>query len=363
MGAKFHSLVVSRVLKETFETNSITFKVPPELKDKFSFRPGQFVVIKLMIDGMEYNRPYSMSSAPYEDNLTITVKRLRGGVVSNYLIDHAKVGLSLMVKEPEGDFYYETSSKTRNHFVISAGSGITPMLSIIKAILLDEPLSKVYLLYGNRSEETIIFESDFNNLEKLHKDQFFVDFILSAPKKHRKPGLIGFLSKSEIKWKGMEGHINQDSLAEFTSKYPVETDSMIYICGPSGMIGAAEDFFRSHGIDEKNIKSESFYVENHDLPGGKIKECQVKVHYNNEVYEVVIDDERSILDNLLKTDVVIPFACKSGLCSSCVAKVIDGNVHSRVTKGLSASQRKDNRVLSCQSIPTTETLEISYDNK
>ncbi|MEO9869992.1 2Fe-2S iron-sulfur cluster-binding protein [Ekhidna sp.] len=363
MEAKFHSLVVSRVLKETFESHSITFKIPPALKDKFDFKPGQFVVIKLMIEGMEYNRPYSMSSAPYEDNLTITVKRLRGGIVSNYLIDHAKVGLSLLVKEPEGDFYYKTSTESRNHFVISAGSGITPMLSIIKAILLDEPLSKVHLLYGNRSEETIIFESDFLNLEKLHKDQFFVDFILSAPKKHRKPGLMGFLSKSEIKWKGMKGHIKHDTLSDFTSRYPVNPNSVVYICGPSGMIEGAEDFFRKKGVQEKNIISESFYVENHDLPGGKIKECQVKVHYKKEVYEVVIDDERSILDNLLKTDVVIPFACKSGLCSSCITKVIDGDVHSRVTKGLTASQRKDKHVLSCQSIPTTDTLEISYDIK
>ncbi len=364
MSQEFYSLEISNVIKETYEAHSIVFDIPEKLSTKFKYKPGQFVVIKTMIDGMEHNRPYSMSSAPYEEGLTVTIKRLKGGMVSNYLIDNAKPGQKLWVKVPEGDFYCDVqSSNKKNYYLIGAGSGITPLISMVKAILMEEQESNVFLYYGNRSEDSIIFHEDLENLYKLHSNQLSVRHILSAPKRFRKPGLMGFLAKPEIRWKGDTGHIERNELEAFISEHPLSDDNVAIICGPSGMIEQTENFFKEIGLDKKNVISESFFVENHDLPGGKIPSCKTTVHYKKEAYEVEIDDTRSILDNLLKQDVVIPFACKSGLCSSCIVKVKQGKVHSRVTKGLSKAQRDGGFILSCQSIPTTETLEIDYDTK
>lgn len=365
MKDKFYSLMIKEITDESFDSKSIIFHVDDEITEQFNYKQGQHVYVRVKIDGMEHYRPYSITSAPYEKEFKLTIKRYRGGIVSNFINDSLKVGHHVEMMAPQGDFYTDLDPENnKQYYIIGAGSGISPLLSLLKETLTVEPKSKIYLFYGNRNEESIIFDKELKDLQKKYSDRLFIEFILSAPKKHRKPGLLGFLKPGVVKWKGLTGHIDHHTLVDFFKKYPVvnKNDMNIFICGPDGMIRSSMDFFVSNGIDEKQILTESFNREYENiLPGGIIDQCKTKIHYKGEQYDVDLDDQRPILDNLLKEELIIPFACRSGLCSACIARVVNGEVNSRETKGLTKEMKELGYILSCQSTPATTELEIDYD--
>ncbi|MDW3194544.1 MAG: ferredoxin--NADP reductase [Cytophagales bacterium] len=366
MKENFIPVSVKDVKRETAESVSISFEVTNGLGE-LNYQPGQYVFMRMMIDEVEYLRPYSLSSAPYEDDFTVTVKRLRGGVVSNFINDRILKGDKIEILPPKGDFYPDFKPETtRQHFFFGAGSGITPLMSIMKSLLHREPDSKVYLLYGNRNEDGIMFKSELDHLQLKYPDRFFVEYLLSAPKRYRQPGLLGFIKRGDIRWDGKIGQIDNASLTEFFTTYPIQDRSKIksFVCGPSGMMEASINYLTKIGFNSDDILSESFHRDHNDiLPGGNIKNCKTTITYKGESYQLDIDDNRPILDSLLKKDVIIPFACRSGVCASCVCKVVKGKVNTRQTKGLKKEFHDLGYILSCQSIPTTDHLEIDYDSE
>lgn len=367
MSNSFIPAYVQEVKRETPDSVSISLNTAENHTANLKYQPGQYVFIKMMIDEVEYLRPYSLSSAPHEKNFTVTVKRLRGGVVSNFINDRILKGDKIEILPPKGDFSTEVKPENkRQYFFIGAGSGITPLMSIMKSILHAEPESKVYLLYGNRNEESIMFKSELDHLQLKHSDRFFVEYILSSPKRYRQPGLIGFIKRGEIKWDGNIGVIENKTITEFFTTYPIANRDHIkgFVCGPQGMMDKAINFLQKIGFQDKDILSESFHRDHNDvMPGGNVSDCKTRVTYKGEDYNLTIDDNRPILDNLLKKDVIIPFACRSGVCASCVCKVTKGKVHTRQTKGLKKEFQELGYILSCQSIPITDHLEIDYDSE
>lgn len=365
MKEKFYPVKVKEIIDESFDSKSLTFELENGQAELFSYKQGQHVYIKTKVDGMEHFRPYSITSAPYENELKLTIKRYRGGIVSNHINDNVKKGETLDMLPPQGEFHVELDAdNNKQYFFIGAGSGISPLLSIIKETLAQEPFSRVYLFYGNRNEDSIIFHKELLNLQKQYPSNFFIELILSAPKKHRKPGLFGFLKSADIKWKGLKGHIDTDNLLQYFKKNKVESkkDMSVFICGPDGMIRSAQEFLLGNGIEQRQIMFESFNREYENiLPGGVIDHCKTKVNYKGEQYEVILNDQRPILDSLLKEELIIPFACRSGLCSACMVKVVSGETTSRETKGLTPELKSLGYVLSCQSVPASETLEIDFD--
>lgn len=365
MEEQFYRVKIVKIKEESFDSKSFYLDIPGELSEEFKFKQGQHIYLRLKVDGTEYFRPYSISSAPKEKDFTFTVKRLRGGVVSNYLNDSLKEGDEIDVMPPKGDFYSEINNDNNSqYYFLGAGSGIAPLMSLIKVVLAEETASVVNLFFGNRNEDSIIFHKELIDLQKKYTGRFNLELILSAPKKYRKPGLMGFLSSGEVKWEGKIGHIDNKTLEGFFDHYPIiDKDKMqVFVCGPDGMISSSEKFLLKKGVEKRNILTESFNRDYANLlPGGKIDACNVKIKYKGEDYNVVIDDRRPILDNLLKEDVIIPFACRSGLCSACVAQVTKGEVNTRKTKGLDPAFQELGFILSCQSTPKTTELELNYD--
>lgn len=358
---------VKDVKQETADSVSISFDLPGQQNEAFRYHPGQYVFMKMMIDEVEYMRPYSISSSPFDKDLTVTVKRLRGGVVSNYINDRILKGDKLEILPPKGEFYPEIKPEhRRQYYFFGAGSGITPLMSIIKALLHREPESKVYLLFGNRNEEGIMFKTELDHLQLKYPNRLFVEYILSAPKRYRQPGLIGFIKRGEIRWDGKVGLIDNQAITDFFTTYPIADRDHIkgFVCGPQGMMETSINYLEKMGFQDQDILSESFHRDYNDvMPGGNIQHCKTKVTYKGETYQLEIDDNRPILDSLLKHDVIIPFACRSGVCASCVCKVVGGKVHTRQTKGMKKEFQNLGYILSCQSIPTTDHLEIDYDSE
>lgn len=367
MNDKFYPVRVKDVLEESFDSKSFILDVSNGVAEHFQYKQGQHVYVRTNIEGMEHFRPYSITSAPHENQFKLTIKRYRGGTVSNFINDTVEAGHQIDMMPPQGDFFTELNAENnKQYYFFGAGSGISPLVSLIKETLAKEPKSIIYLFYGNRNEDSIIFHDELMELQKNNKSRLHIEFILSAPKKHRKPGLLGFLQSGEIKWKGLVGHIDPHTLTDFFKRHPVKSRSNmnIFICGPDGMIHAAQDFLIKNGIDKKQILTESFNREFENiLPGGKIDQCKAKIQYKGETYELVINDQRPILDSLLKEELIVPFACRSGLCSACIVKVNSGEVNCRETKGLSEELKKRGYVLSCQSTPATTELDIDYDTK
>ena len=365
MYESFFPVSVVRVQEESSDSKSYYLEISENLKPEFNYLAGQHIYLKTATSDTEHFRPYSITSSPSEKAFRITVKRFRGGAVSNLVNDHVKEGDTMEVTKPQGDFCLPFSSnQVRNHVFIGAGSGIAPLVSLIKETLLQEPQSSAFLLFGNRNEDSVIFREELIRIQNDYPDRFYVTFILSSPKRHRKPGLTGYLSRGEIKWTGLTGRIDEKTLPDFlkgVSHVGVD-ETKYYLCGPDKMIDGAKNYLLANGVYENDILSESFRREYENLlPGGKIDSCQLKLKYQGEVYNIEIDDQRPILDSLLHKQVMVPFSCKAGVCSSCVAMLEKGEINTRKTKGLKGDFLDSNFFLSCQSVPKTRFLEIDYD--
>src|SRR6056297_993383 len=199
----FYDLKIKGIKEETPKTKSYTFEVPTELSNKFAYKQGQYLTLRFDIEGQDARRSYSMSSSPLEDHLTVTVKRVKNGLVSNYMADSLQVGDTVRVMPPDGRFYTKLDGDQKKaYYLFAAGSGITPLMSILKTILEKEPLSTVHLLYGNRNEDCIIFEDALKRLDAEYKGQLHTTFILSQPLRTRKGGIGGFFAKGKTNWTG-----------------------------------------------------------------------------------------------------------------------------------------------------------------
>lgn len=363
----FHTLSVKDIIQETPDTITLFFTVPDKLLSEFQYKQGQYLTIKAIIDGKEVRRAYSMSSSPIESALAVSVKRVDRGQMSNYLHDKVKTGDTLEIMQPEGRFYAELSPGQRKaYYLIGAGSGITPLMSIIKTTLEQEPLSSVYLLYGNRNEEGIIFRQKLNELQNNYQDQFFVEHVLSQPKKEKAGGLGGIFKKAKPTWTGKTGRIDATLINNFLGDHPpaMGVESVYFLCGPGGLIDTAKQVLAARGVEDKHILEE--YFTSTQLSEAEASQmgtdgARARVHLDGQSIELQIPKGKTILDALLALKYDPPYSCTSGSCSTCMAKVTKGKAEMEVCYALDDDEVEEGFVLTCQAHPVTPEIEVTFE--
>ncbi len=365
MSDNFYNLKIKKTVSETADATSIYFEVPEELKETFRYKSGQYLTLRVEIDGNSYRRCYSLCSSPLENEHAVTVKRVHTGKVSNYLNDN-KDSLSLIdVLPPEGKFVLvPDADKKRDHYFIAGGSGITPMMSMIKSVLEDEPKSVAHLFYANRNIESIIFKDELDAMEKKYAGQLEVLHCLESPPMKKQGGLMGAFKKAKLTWEGYVGRIDTENLyAMLKDSASRSTNETFYICGPGNMIESISETLIMKGKEKSQIKREYFTASN-DKPGAVNTSnggAQVIVTLQGRKVEVQVGKEETILDALINKGEDPPYSCTSGACSTCVAKVTSGKVDMEVCHALDDDEIEDGYILTCQAHPVTETVEINYD--
>lgn len=347
------TLKVREVVRETPDTVTIVFEQPEPHLD---YKPGQFLTVIIEINGKEERRSYSLCTSPFVDPFpAITVKRLPGGIVSNYLNDHIFPGKKVTVMKPMGHFTNEYHSKhERAYGMIAAGSGITPIMGIIKSILINEPLSTVNLLYGSRSEEQIIFRK---NLEKL-QGQY--------------PGRLEInhqLSKPTDAWQGNRGRIEAETVRAFTENLRKRNneDTHFFLCGPNDLMEMAKETLSTSGLKKEQIHSESFYkktetTEDTDvLLGTAPIHKEVTILLEGESYTYQVAPGKTILEAGLDENINMPYSCQSGLCTACRGRLLSGEVTMTEDAGLSENEIAQGYILCCSSKPKSGDIKISIE--
>jgi ring-1,2-phenylacetyl-CoA epoxidase subunit PaaE len=355
----FHPLTVKKIEKETEDCVSIVFNVPEELKGIFRFTQGQSLTMRKTLDGNEIRRTYSICSAPFDGQLRIAVKKVEGGIFSTWANDTLKPGEMIDVMPPVGNFFTPLNPvQKKNYVAFAAGSGITPVLSIIKTTLQTEPASRFTLVFGNRSKNSIIFKEELEALKDKFIDRFRVYHILSreqtdAPLNH--------------------GRIDTEKLELLCSKliHPEHCDEF-FLCGPEEMIFCIRGYLTGRGVPAEKIHFELFTI-----PGQKkstvetveVKEdtgpkASVRVKLDGILFEFDLGyDTESILDAALKQGADLPYACKGGVCTTCKAKLTEGEISMDVNWGLEPDEIEKGYILTCQSHPKTANVTIDFDAK
>jgi ring-1,2-phenylacetyl-CoA epoxidase subunit PaaE len=358
--AKFHKLKVSDVTRETEECVSIAFEIPDSLKSEYKYIQGQYLTIKLDVNGEEIRRSYSICSSPVLDkDLRVAIKRVKDGRGSNYLNEKVKPGDQLEVMTPMGNFYSQLSEANKKNYVLFAGgSGITPMLSIIKTTLHTEPGSKIVLFYGNRDEASVIFKKQFEELIAKHSDRLKVYHILEKPSDPATSDLLKGLLTPEKTKALIENYIGAGDNSEF------------FICGPSAMMDCVKNALHHLNIADKQIHIE-YFTASPDQQKVAVKVEDTKHPFIESQVTVILDGEETtftlkpdgpaILDAALDADMDVPFACKGAVCCTCRAKLIEGKVHMDMNYALSDAEVAAGFILTCQSHPLTPVVKVDYD--
>lgn len=355
MTPKFHTLKISDIRKETEDTVSIAFEIPSDLKKDYSFLAGQYLTLRANIDGEDTRRSYSLCSTMNENEWRVAIKQVDKGVFSTYANAALKIGDELEVMTPTGSFcLHPDKITTKSYALFASGSGITPILSIAKTILTEEPQSEVTLFYGNQSFKTIIFREEIESLKNKFMNQFRV---------------IHILSRESLGNSIQKGRITKEKCNElykaFLSNGSIDA---VYVCGPEEMILGVKDSMVENNVDPKSIHFELFTT-----PG--IKKTEVKTSQNEQKISsnvsIYLDGDRidiamsssgdSILDAAQKAGADLPFACKGGVCCTCKARVLEGTVRMDVNYALEKDEVDAGYILTCQSHPTSEKIIVSFD--
>ena len=356
MSVHFHALRVAEVVPETADANSIRFEIPPELRDAFAFRAGQHLTLRATINGEEVRRNYSLCTAPAESDWMVTVKRIGGGIFSNWVGDKLKAGDTVEVMVPHGSFTTEFAADKRRHLVgIAGGSGITPVMSLIKTLLSEEPQSRFTLLYGNRDSSSVIFLEALAALKDKHLGRLEI---------------YHFLDAEEQDIDLFNGMLNRERLEEAIACLvpdAVEVEGW-FICGPGPMMDAAEGVLLDQDISKERIHIERFTA---DRPPGAVTREMTQLQTQAEGLNVAVTlDGRTrrvpftagnILDSARASGLPAPFACKAGVCATCRAKVTSGKVEMAARYGLTDEEVAAGYVLTCQSVPLGDGVAVDYD--
>ena len=358
MSAGFHKLTVAEIVPETDEAYWIRFHVPPELRDTFAFRAGQHLTLRVEIDGEEVRRNYSLCTAPAEGDWIVTVKRIADGVFSNWVGDRLKVGDTIDVMPPHGSFttVFDVTA-ARRYVGFAGGSGITPLMSLIRTAMAEEPRSRFTLFYGNRDSSSVIFLEGLAALKDRYMERF---------------ELYHFLAEEEgdvALFNGMLDRKTCDAAIEELVDDPKEVDGW-FICGPGPMMDAAEAALLDRGVSKDRIHIERFTAGRPSAAiAAQIAELQdqaagvtISVTIDGRTRRVEFDHNAgNILDSARGAGLPAPFACKAGVCATCRAKVTKGKVEMAARYGLTDEEVAAGYVLTCQSVPVGDGVAVDYD--
>ena len=354
---KFHSLKVRELRRETHDCVSVSFEVPEKLRDEYEFLHGQHLTLKTKLNGEEIRRSYSICTSPNDADLRVAIKKIHGGQFSTYANEHLQAGDTLEVMTPMGSFHTSLDSHQKKYYVaFAAGSGITPVMSIMKSVLETEPGSHFTLFYGNRNVDSIIFRDQIEALKNQYMRRFTIHHILSQ----EDPGAELF-----------HGRITAEKCRVFCSKLlDVEEVDEFFLCGPEPMIDAVQETLQKLGVDRRKIHLELF-----TSPVGKLgvsekkwtppaQSILSKITITLDGKTFTFDHPSTdvpILDAAQRNGADLPYACKGGVCCTCKAKVLEGEVEMEVNYGLDPEEVEAGYVLTCQAHPKTSRLVISFD--
>lgn len=361
MTARFYSLSVAEVQREADSAVALTFNVPEELRSTFAFTQGQYLTLRTTIDGSEVRRSYSICSGVDDKDLRVGIKQIEGGAFSTFANTELKPGDQVDVMPPQGEFYTALDKdQQKNYMCICAGSGITPILSIAKSILSREPASRVTLLYGNKTSSTVMFKEEIAFLKNRYMSRF---------------NWINILSREQQDAEILFGRLDNRKGSELHSKGLIDianTDEF-FLCGPESMISEVSRGLRDFGVAETKIHYELFFasaedarvaVERHRARAeryrGQVSQVEVTVGGRTFQFDLAADGE-SILAGALRNGADLPFSCKSGVCATCKARVLNGEVEMDLNHSLSAQEVEEGMILTCQSHPVSQNVRVDFD--
>ncbi len=350
--SQYLSLKIREIVRETPDTVTIYFEQPEPYLD---YKPGQYLTVILDIEGKEERRSYSLCTSPYTDPYPgITVKRVKDGLISNYLLDKLRPGKSIEIMKPMGHFTLDFHSKNKYHYVmVTGGSGITPVMGLAKSILVNEPQSQITLLYCSRSEEQIIFNKQLTELEGKYPGKIKVVHHLTQPSGN---------------WTGFKGRLDSERIKEtLTQHHFADADKTVYLtCGPQGLMETTLSTLGGLGIDTETVLKENFFIAPTPQPDAADEPAvqltrEVKIVLEGEEYEFEVAPDQTILEAGLQKDVDMPYSCQSGLCTSCRGKLLSGEIKMDEDAGLSANELRDGYVLCCVAHPLTADVKINIE--
>lgn len=354
MAQQFYPIKLKEIRKTTEDCSVLTFDINDELKDTFSFKQGQYLTLKAEINGEEVRRSYSLCSSPLDNEWQVAVKKIEDGRFSTYANDVLKAGDILEVMAPNGKFYREVDkTSSRNYVAFAAGSGITPMHSIIKTHLSEEPNSTFKLFYFNQTIQSIILKEEVEGLKNKFLNRF---------------ELYHFLTKEERDAPLFNGRMTTEKMDSITNLL-IDINSVddFFICGPTEMIFLIRDYLQASGVAEERIHFELF-----GTPDAVKKEKKIDVN-NSDMSDVSIINNgvktsflmnqggENILDAALRNNADLPFACKGGVCCTCKAKLLEGEIDMEVNYALEKEEVEQGFILTCQAVPKTKNIIVDFD--
>lgn len=346
--ADFHKVNIQEVKQETANAVSVLFDIPEQLKQDFNFVSGQYVTLQTIINGEEVRRAYSICSTPKSNEIRVAIKAVENGTFSQYATTKLKAGDSIEISAPEGRFELKPEAN-KNYLAFAAGSGITPILSMVKSVFENESSANFTLVYGNKSVADTIFYDELNALKETYPNQFKLHYIFS---------------REEVK-NQLRGRIDKSVTNYFVKNmYKETTFDAAYLCGPEEMINAVSNTLKENYFTEENVFFELFTVSINEDALEDVKEGSTTI-------TVLLDDEETtfsmqqtddILAATLRNDLDPPYSCQGGVCSSCLAKVTEGKAVMAKNAILTDSEIEEGFILTCQAHPTTAKIKIDFDD-
>lgn len=346
--SQFHTLSVKEIKRETPDAVSILFDIPNHIQHDFSFIAGQYITLKTTLNGTEIRRAYSLCTSPKSNEIKVAVKAVENGTFSTYATTKLQVGNQLEVLKPEGKFTLQPQAN-KNYIGFAAGSGITPILSMVKAVLEEETTATFTLIYGNKTVANTIFYSELNALKQQYPTRFNLHFVFS--REQQENSLFGRIDK---------GHTNY-----FVKNiYKETTFDQAFLCGPEEMITTVSETLQENGFASENIKFELFTASVDEEKATQIKDGQaeITVLLDDEETTFTMEQTDTILAASLRYKLDAPYSCQGGVCSSCIAKVTEGKAVMTKNQILTDDELEEGFILTCQAHPTTTTISIDFDD-
>lgn len=344
----FFPLEIKEVIRETPQAVSLSFNIPENLKEEFKFDAGQYITIKAKLGDEELRRAYSLCSAPNSGEFKVTVKEVEGGKFSVIANNKLNAGDILEVHPPEGKFILKPSGEARTYAAFAAGSGITPVLSIIKTVLAEEPKSRFVLTYGNKSPEETIFFRELLELQAKFPDRLFIEFVYSRTREDNSH--FGRIETSTVNF-------------VVKNKFKDQSFDAFYLCGPEEMINQVSDVLKENGVTEDKILYELFTSEDTGAIETNVEgQTELTIMVDDEETTFSMDTKETVLDAALEHDLDVPYSCQGGICSSCIARIVEGKAEMRKNQILTDEEIEEGLILTCQAQPLTPKLKVDYDD-